>query len=385
MNEPVRDYSGKTSVMHYDKFRLLIENTLDYAIFSMDTEARIDSWNPGAERILGYSADEILGQEADIIFTPEDRARGVPDRERETALLKGRADDERWHQRKDGSRFFASGVVVPLREGESHQGFAKIMRDLTERKRTEEQLQKANEELERRVRERTEELSTAHDARRELLRRLVNTQEEERGRIARELHDELGQHVTALLMGLSGLNDAVLNGKLEPAVARLKALTEEMGEQLHRIAFGLRPTVLDDMGLVAGLRNYIDFWQQWSAIPVDFLAVGMKEDGREIRVAPEIETTLYRIVQEALTNIVRHAGPTDQVIVLLNRSAQEIRCLIEDHGTGFDTTNPVCRFGILGMRERAELVGGTLTIESGTGTGTTVAVTIPWSDAAAAG
>src|SRR5690242_21248830 len=91
-------------------FRLLVENAKDYAIFTMDQSAHVTTWNPGAERLLGWPEPEAIGMRADLIFTPEDRAQGEPDRERQTALATGRAQDDRWHMKKDGSRFCASGV-----------------------------------------------------------------------------------------------------------------------------------------------------------------------------------------------------------------------------------------------------------------------------------
>ena len=124
-----------------ERFRLLMENILDYAIFLTDSEGRVADWNAGAERILGYRADEILGREGALIFTPEDRARGVPQREMATALEEGRADDERWHLRRDGRRFFASGVMTPLRDENGRlRGFSKILRDVTDRKKVGDEL-----------------------------------------------------------------------------------------------------------------------------------------------------------------------------------------------------------------------------------------------------
>jgi PAS domain S-box-containing protein len=127
-------------------FHLLMENVKDFAIFMLDPEGRIVSWNTGAERILGYKEEEILGQPFGLIFTPEDRGRKRPEYELQLAREVGRAEDERWHVRKVGSRLWASGVVTPLvNEGGDLQGFAKILRDITERKRSEEQLAEANQ------------------------------------------------------------------------------------------------------------------------------------------------------------------------------------------------------------------------------------------------
>ncbi|WP_423753457.1 PAS domain-containing protein [Chlorogloeopsis fritschii] len=125
-----------------DRFRLLVENVQDYAIFTLDSNGYIDSWNIGAEKILGYQEAEILGQHASCLFTPEDREKGKDDQELQKAIEESRSLDERWHIRKDGTRFWACGILTALRdETGSLRGFAKIMRDMTDRKRAEQQIQ----------------------------------------------------------------------------------------------------------------------------------------------------------------------------------------------------------------------------------------------------
>jgi PAS domain S-box-containing protein len=119
--------------------RMIIESVRDYAIFSVDPEGRITTWNSGAERLFGYPEEEILGRNAALLFTPEDRVAGVPARELATAAATGRAEDDRWHLRRDGSRFFASGVVTPIYDGEL-RGFSKVVRDITERRQLEARL-----------------------------------------------------------------------------------------------------------------------------------------------------------------------------------------------------------------------------------------------------
>ena len=124
--------------------RLMVESVKDFAIFTVDPQARIVSWNPGAERLFGYAEPEILGRDLNVLFTPEDRAGGVPEREIATAVAKGRSSDERWHQCKDGGRFFASGVVTPIFDEDNKlRGFTKIARDITERKQAEEAVREA--------------------------------------------------------------------------------------------------------------------------------------------------------------------------------------------------------------------------------------------------
>jgi two-component system CheB/CheR fusion protein len=133
-----------------ERMRMLLESAKEYAIFTTDRERRVDSWNTGAETMFGYSGSEILGKSADLLFTPEDRARGDPEREMQTAMDKGRAGNERWHARKNGSTFFGYGSVMPLRDRSGElRGFLKIMADLTENKRTQEALREQMDELAR--------------------------------------------------------------------------------------------------------------------------------------------------------------------------------------------------------------------------------------------
>ena len=123
----------RTQHMH----RILLESIVDYAVFTLDTDLRVTSWNTGGQRLLGWAADEILGQPGEILFVPEDRASNVPAIEAQTAVAEGRAANERWHVRKDGSRFWGAGLTMPLRDGYRLEGFVKIMRDQTERRRSE--------------------------------------------------------------------------------------------------------------------------------------------------------------------------------------------------------------------------------------------------------
>ena len=153
-----------------ERYRQVIEQVEDYAVFTLDNDGWITTWNEGAERVLGFREAEALGQPASLIFTPEDREGGAPERELATARREGRADDERWHLRKDGSRFFASGVVTALFDRGKPDGFSKILRDRTEqleaeaeRKRLLEELEAANDTLEQRVAERTRELETTNE------------------------------------------------------------------------------------------------------------------------------------------------------------------------------------------------------------------------------
>ena len=130
-----------------ERYRVIVESVKEYAMFTMDAAARIDSWNQGARRIMGYEASEAIGLPGAIIFTPEDRAAGEVEAELARARQNGQAINERWHVRKDGSRFWGSGVVTSLWDGRRLRGYAKVMRDNTRRKQAEEDLRQSQERL----------------------------------------------------------------------------------------------------------------------------------------------------------------------------------------------------------------------------------------------
>jgi PAS domain S-box-containing protein len=376
-----------------DRMRIISESFTDYAIISMDAEGRIESWNAGAENIFGFTADEIIGRSASILFTPEDAARGVPAEELRQAEKLGRASDERWHMRKDGTRFYASGVAAPLYVGEKLTGFAKIATDLTEKKRNAEALQRAYDEMENRVLERTRELAsmnetlmreiserqTAERQKIELLKRLVSGQEEERRRIARDLHDHLGQRLTALRLKLASLREACAGDEeLYGRATRLQQIAELIDSEVSFLAWELRPSTLDELGLIDAIGAFVKEWSRHYEINAEFHSTGLGE----VRLDREAETHLYRITQEALNNIYKHAD-AHNVSVLVERAGREVILIIEDDGAGF-TQSETQRdrmsnrgLGLGGMRERADLIGGTLEIESEVGKGTTIYVRIP--------
>lgn len=370
------------------RMQMLTESFTDYAIVSTDVDGRVDSWNPGATNIFGYSEDEIIGRSADLLFTPEDVARGVPQQEMQNARKSGRAVDERWHIKKDGTRFFASGVMVPLYVGERLTGYAKIAADLTERKRNAEALQRAYDEMEIRVLDRTRELATANESllieinerksaekqRISLLQRIVNTQEEERRRIAQDLHDHLGQRLTALRLKLASLRDVcAADEELLARTTRLQQIAELIDSEVSFIAWELRPSALDELGLEDAIETFVKEWSRHYEKRAEFHSTGLGD----LRLDSEMETQLYRITQEALNNVVKHAD-AENVSVLIERTGDNVMLIVEDDGKGFDAERLLASskkgrgLGLHGMRERAELIGGSLDIESSPGGGTTV-------------
>ena len=223
------------------------------------------------------------------------------------------------------------------------------------------------------------ERKRAEETRVEWTRRLVMAQEDERRRIARELHDQTGQHLTAITLGLSALKGSVeLPAPTQDKLQQVQHSIEHLGRELHRLAWELRPAELDELGLQAALAHYVEEWSERAAFVAAFHAVGLEDE----RLPQQAEMTIYRIVQEALTNISKHARAR-QVSLILERRDDHVLAIIEDDGQGFDvdsTVNvPVAerRLGLLGMQERAALVGGTLAIESAPGVGTTLFLRVP--------
>jgi signal transduction histidine kinase len=294
------------------------------------------------------------------------------------------------------------GIQDYLIKGQTHgRQTARTIRYAIERKRSEEALRQAEAALyrqqallEEKVRERTADLSAlnrvlqaeilqrqrAEEANQLVLRRLSEAEETERGRISRELHDRLGQDLTALRLGLQNLRrQGPVAAAVRDKLSNLEKVAEGLMGDIHRLAWELRPSVLDDMGLERALRRFTEEWSATTGVPVDFHPGG---DLETRRLPHEFETALYRIAQEALTNVARHAQ-AKRVSVLLERRPGYVSLIVEDDGRGFDaqgTTEAPAgsgRLGLLGMQERARLAGGSLTIESAPGGGATVFVRLP--------
>jgi signal transduction histidine kinase len=221
-----------------------------------------------------------------------------------------------------------------------------------------------------------EELHQKERLRGQLLEKVITVQEEERKRIARELHDETGQVLTSLMVGLKVLEGAASRPEVQEKASQLRAVAGQTLDGVHRLALELRPSVLDDLGLVAAMQRYFKDWGENFGLRVDFQVTGPDR-----RLSPQVETTVYRVVQEALTNVARHAE-AQNVSVLLEYRSDSVVCIVEDDGQGFDVTgvleaNDMRKLGLYGMQERISLVGGKLAVESTAGVGTTVFVEIP--------
>jgi PAS domain S-box-containing protein len=310
-------------------------------------------WSPEHYRICGVdpAAFTLTLETAQRLIHPDDLAFAKEGFERLTALGRVFEADLRF-VRPDGTIRYVHSVGHPVfnDRAEVTECVGTVL-DLTERK---------EEEL----------------ARQDLLRRLVVAQEDERRRIALEMHDQFGQQLSALVLMLSTLKrECGRRTNLGQQIASLEEMTRQLDTDLELIVSRLHPPALDDLGLVPALTNYVKRWSAHFDIHADLHAFGM-EPGL---LTNEIDTALYRITQEALNNIAKHAR-AEHVAVLLDGRPDRVSLIVEDDGIGFDVDHPVGprqRFGVIGMRERATLLGGTLDVESNLGRGATVIARIP--------
>jgi len=339
--------------LNNDLFRLLIDTVRDYAIFVLDPEGFVLTWNAGAQAIKGYTHDEIVGQHFSKFYLPEAVQSGWPARELELAQKEGRFSDEGWRVKKDGSSFWASVIITALRDSEGKlSGFAKVTQDLTERRQWEERIQTLNKELRARVgqfdeSQRLLELRTLELQR--LSVQLLQIQDEERRRLARELHDELGQQ-------LSGLKLALDTGDPYKDAAEIagRAL-----DTVRNLSYLLHPPLLDEAGLRPALHWYIDGLTKRSKIEISLNLIPAVFP----RLSRDIEVTAFRVIQESLTNVYRHSG-AQSAHVEIERQLDMVIVRIRDYGKGLDPQLTDVRassrlgVGINGMRERIRQLGG---------------------------
>lgn len=355
-------------------FRLLVESIRDYAIFVLDPDGKVLTWNPGAQAMKGYTRDEIVGKHFSKFYPDEAVRSGWPQRELAIAEKEGRFADEGWRVRKDGTTFWASVIISALRGPDGKlSGFAKVTQDLTARRDADERVQTLNRELRDRVSQLDEtrrliELRTFELQR--LSSQLLQVQDEERRRIARELHDDLGQQLTLIKMELANLS----------GVEEVSRLTDTAAATVRNLSYLLHPPLLDETGLRAALHWYIEGIAKRSDIEISLTFMPQAFP----RLPRDIETTIYRIIQESLTNVCRHAR-SESARVEIEKQSESVLVRVRDYGIGLrrelagGNVSSSLGVGVTGMRERVRQFGGELTI-SRAEPGTRVEARIPLFD-----
>ncbi len=345
-----------------EQFRTLFESVPN-GIVAVDFDGRIALVNARVEEMFGYAREELIGQPIEVLVPERQRERHVDLRwafSRAACARPMGAARDLTGRRKDGSEFPVEIGLNPIATIAGRMVMATVV-DVTARRRA------------------SERLSAAIAERDDLRRRFMQAQEEERLRLAHELHDQTGQSLTAVMLELKGI-EGVVNEHGRDRLRLLRKQLDQMGKSLHRVAWELRPASLDELGLASVLANYVSQWSEQFGIEADFHC----GDARLDALSDEVRTTIYRVVQESLTNVAKHAVGAAAVSVVVDRGDGTLQVTIEDDGCGFNPKAPGegsgknrKGLGIPGMRERLSLIGGQFEIESSMGIGTTIFVRIP--------
>ena len=356
------------------KYRLLTETASDM-IFLLEPDGALAFLSSSTEAILGYSPGELLGRRFAELLAPGS-LRGAP-----TYLLSPGAAQEKEGRcevellRADGGSAYLEIVSAPVYENGRFKGEQGIGRDIGEKKRMEREIARRQRQL-RRSQKREEQLSSYAAT-------VMAAQEEERKRIARDLHDDTAQSLLALSRRIDTLRDELRESpqEAERMLDELKELTDQTTASVRRFSRDLRPSLLDDLGLVPALESLVA-----ENARRHHITTRMKVHGQERRLPPEVELACFRIAQEALNNTAKHAGATGASLELYFGTGG-CRLTVSDNGRGFETPHAVSelggsgRMGVMGMHERATLLGGSLSLRTSPGEGTKVIVTIPLNDA----
>lgn len=373
LQEICRDVASNKVLQHQAKLLDLANDAILIRDLDRDT---ITYWNDGAVRLYGWTNREADGMYIhDFLKTvfPQPLAEI-----RKTFLTKGYWTGELLHTTRDGSKITVSSRWTLLKNSNGvPSGSLELNTDITQQKLAQEALKAAHEELELRVSARTMELSDANKRLQILSQRLMEIQELERRAIARDLHDEIGQALTAIKLNLRELGEHLTVAGVEEQVFDSLQILDQVLQHIRDLALDLRPSMLDELGLVPALRWYVGRQAERAGWTVQFVA-----DEVQTRPSPEVEISCFRLTQEALTNVARHARAT-AVAVRLEIRHRQLDLIIRDNGTGFDPnlirtgSRAGTSVGLSGMEERVRLAGGHLMIHSTPAAGTEIHATFP--------
>jgi PAS domain S-box-containing protein len=340
-----------------ERYRTLVENVGAHAVFLLDADGLVTEWTASARRVKGYAAEEVVGRHVSLFYVPEEVEAGDPERELAEAAREGRAEREGWRVRKGGTRIWVNEIVTAVRDGKGDLvGFAKISRDLTERRELEEE----------RGRARSRELTALAEA-------------AERERISRELHDRVAHHMGVAHQSLE-LYSALREVTPERAAERLKLARETTRVALDQTrALSAELKRLQDEELKEGLE--VAFGKIADSYVPDGTEMDVSFSGKESAIPGPVGTQVYLAMREAVRNAVKHSD-CSRIGLTLEVLDGELHGLVEDDGEGFDVgalvkATPSWGVGLRSMRERAEMLGGSLRVESEPGAGTRVELRVP--------
>ena len=344
-----------------EEFEALFESSPN-GVMVVDDKRRIVLVNAQIEKKFAYSREELIGKPVETLIAERYRGMHLELRQRQVSELMAQSTEggrEVYGQRTDGTKFPVDIDANPLTCGTDKFTMITIV-DISARRLA------------------AERLTTTMVERDELRRRFIHAQEQERLRLAHELHDQTGQSLTAIMLEIKNM-EKTLNENDRDRFRMLRLRLEEIGHALHQVAWELRPASIDELGLPSALANYVAEWSKQYCIEADFYCA----DPHIAELSQEVSTVIYRVVQEALTNVAKHAKATT-VSVIIERCHERLRLAIEDDGCGFNTDPPLGLggvknggLGLAGIRERLTLVGGEFEIESNEGLGTTIFARIP--------
>ena len=329
------------------------------AIFIVDEGGKIVMANPATEKLFGYAPQELLGKSVDLLVPEPLRRDHVAHRERYFAHPQNRPMGlgmDLQARRKDGTEFFAEISLASIRAAQGTLGVA-FVTDISKRRADQEAIQRQREDL------------------RTLARRLMTAQDEERRRIARNLHDDLSQQLAHLSIDLGKIANEFHSEEKVAQLRKLQRRAADAGENVRQISHQLHPSILEDIGLSAALEQYCEEFAERSGIQTHFISRNVPDT-----LSRDVASCLYHIAQECLRNVSKHSK-AESVFVTLEAVDNVLRLAVKDQGIGLDAgrMEPGASIGLVGIKERAQLVHGTLSIQSQSGIGTEVDVKIPLS------
>lgn len=338
------------------RFQSLLLDSVRESIVGIDAGLAVTYWNNGAHALFGYTAEEAMGRPIERLILPEDE-RALSDWKDELAQLSSRGEWEGQvrRRRKDGSVIWTDVVASVVESSEGHSGYIAIHRDRTELRRSQALLRESHERLQH------------------LAAGLIDVREQERSAIARELHDELGQALTRLNMDLMWLVERLPHRLRNRRTTGMVSLVDEMSTTVQHLTYELRPAILDDFGLEAAIEWQAQEFEQWNG-------ARCRLDLRLPALPPDRDrdTTVFRILQESLTNVARHAR-AESVDIRCGVSGGALVLEVVDDGVGIaeGTAGGPRSLGVLGMRERARAIGAEVDVLPATPRGTAVRFRVP--------